>query len=86
MEVLCVLFALVLFERVDLDAEGHALFSAVLSHGEFCADAVYLDSKQGHGGIDLKIKGQRQRKVALEQLSSFFQGLLSRRNAEVKRG
>lgn len=50
MQVLCVLFTLVLFERVDLDAERHALFSAVLSHGEFCADAVYLDSKQG--GID----------------------------------
>lgn len=46
-EVFCVLFTLVLFERVDLDAERHALFSAVLSHCEFCADAVYLNSKKG---------------------------------------
>lgn len=41
-EVLRVLLILVLFERVDLDAERHALFSSMFSHGEFCANAVYL--------------------------------------------
>lgn len=41
-EVFCVLFTLILFKRVDLDAERHTLFSSMLSHGEFCADAVYL--------------------------------------------
>lgn len=47
-EVLRVLFALVLFERVDLDAERNALLPAVLPHGELCADAVYLDSGHEH--------------------------------------
>lgn len=41
-QVLCVFFTLVLLERVDLDAERDTLFSSMLSHGEFCADAVYL--------------------------------------------
>lgn len=65
-EMFCVLFTLVLLERVDLDAERHALFPAVLSHGEFCADAVYLHSKRGRSRIntddDLKLKCQRQQK------------------------
>lgn len=66
-QVLCVLFTLVLLERVDLDAERHALLSAVLSHGEFCADAVYLHGKQRHGGINTevttsneKVRGERK--------------------------
>ena len=44
-EVFCVLFILVLFKRVDLDAERHTLLSSMLAHGEFCADAVYLKRK-----------------------------------------
>lgn len=45
-EVFCVLLALVLFKRVDLDAERHTLLSAVLAHGELRADAVYLEHKK----------------------------------------
>ena len=41
-EVLCVLFTLICFKCVDLDAERHTLLSSMLAHGEFCADAVYL--------------------------------------------
>lgn len=44
-EVFCVLFILVLFKRVDLDAKGNALFSSMLAHGEFCADAMYLKNE-----------------------------------------
>lgn len=46
MEVFRVLSILVLFERVDLHAERHALFSAVLTHGELCANAVNLKRKR----------------------------------------
>jgi hypothetical protein len=47
MQVLCIVFAIILFESVDLDAERHALLSPVLPHSELCADAVNL--KQGIG-------------------------------------
>lgn len=45
-QVLCVLSTLVLFKRVDLDAEGNAFLPSVLTHGEFCADAVNLKKRK----------------------------------------
>lgn len=45
-EVFCVLFTLVLFKRVDLDPKRHPLFSSMLAHCEFRADAVYLKRKK----------------------------------------
>lgn len=42
-EMLCVLSILVLFKRVDLDAERDAFLSSVLAHGELCAYAVNLN-------------------------------------------
>lgn len=45
MLMLCILFAIILFESVNLNAKRHALFSPMLPHGELCADAVNL--KQG---------------------------------------
>lgn len=33
-------------ERVHLDTERHALFPAVLSGGELCADAVHLSGQK----------------------------------------
>lgn len=44
MEVLRVLSAVSLGERVDLDPEGDALLPAVLSGSELCADAVHLQT------------------------------------------
>lgn len=45
-KMFCVLSILVLLKRVNLDAERHALFSAMLPHGEFCANAVNLKRKR----------------------------------------
>lgn len=44
MEVLRVLSAVSLGERVDLDPEGDALLPAVLPGSELCADAVHLQT------------------------------------------
>lgn len=48
MEVLCVLSTVSLAERVDLDPEGDALLSTVLSGSELCADAVHLQTVGRH--------------------------------------
>lgn len=41
-KVFCVLFILILFKSVNLDAERYTFFSSMLSHSEFCADTVDL--------------------------------------------
>lgn len=68
MLVLCILFAIILFESVDLNAKRHALFSPMLPHGELSADAVNL--KQGivmtiRKLVDVVLFNKRERELYL---------------------
>lgn len=42
MQMLCIFSIFILLKGINLDPEWHALLSTMLPHGEFRADAMYL--------------------------------------------
>lgn len=55
-EVLCVLSTVSLGERVELDPEGNALLSTVLSGSELRADAVHLQADKSTSVINTCVR------------------------------
>lgn len=46
--MICVFSIFILFKGVNLDPKRHSLFTSMLTWGEFCADAVYLQKKPNY--------------------------------------